>query len=43
MGYVPAEMAASDAAFEIEIMGIPRAARLQAQPLFDPGAERMRG
>lgn len=43
MGYVPQEMAASDAEFEIEILGIPRAARIQTEPLFDPKAERMRG
>ena len=43
MGYMPQELAASGAGFEVEIMGVPRAARVQAEPLFDPKAERMRG
>ena len=45
MGYVPAETlnGASADSWEIEILGERRAAVLQLEPLFDPGAERMRG
>jgi dimethylglycine dehydrogenase len=43
MGYMPGDLAASNASFEVEIMGVPRGARVQAEPLFDPKAERMRG
>ena len=44
LGYVPAELAAlgPDAAFEIEIIGRRRPARIQAQPLVDPEGLRMR-
>jgi dimethylglycine dehydrogenase len=44
-GYVPAELAdaVADGAFEIEILGERRPARLQPEPLFDPEAKRMRG
>jgi len=42
MGYVPAELAVDDAAFEVDILGVPRPARLVALPLFDPAGERMR-
>ncbi len=44
LGYIPAELAAlgSDAAFEIEIIGRRRPARIQAQPLVDPEGARMR-
>ena len=43
LGYLPADLARSDEPLEVEIMGIPRAARIQPEPLFDPAAERMRG
>ncbi|MEX2647454.1 MAG: FAD-dependent oxidoreductase [Alphaproteobacteria bacterium] len=43
MGYVPAELAAADKGFAIEILGEMRPARVQAQPLHDPKGERMRG
>ena len=43
LGYVPAELAASDGRFEIEILGDRRAATLQPEPLFDPKRERMLG
>ncbi len=43
MGYVPAELAKPDARFQVEILGEFRDARLQAQPLWDPNGERMRG
>jgi dimethylglycine dehydrogenase len=43
MGYLPAELADSDADFEIEILGDRRKARLQREPLFDPKRERMTG
>ena len=43
MGYMPQDLAASGTTLEVEIMGQPRAARVQAEPLFDPKAERMRG
>jgi dimethylglycine dehydrogenase len=43
-GYVPAELAiGADGAFEIEILGERRPARLQHKPLFDPEGARMRG
>jgi dimethylglycine dehydrogenase len=41
-GYVPRELAGNGSAFEIEILGERRAARLQPEPLFDPTGERMR-
>lgn len=43
LGFVPAEMNEDGAAFEIEILGEKRAAKIVAVPLFDPGAEQMRG
>ena len=43
MGYVPAALAASTGAFEIEIVGDRRTARLVDGCLWDPDAERMRG
>ena len=43
MGYMPGDLASSDDTFEVEIMGHPCPARVQAEPLFDPKAERMRG
>ena len=42
-GYVPKELAADGAAFEIEIIGERRPAAIQAEPLFDPEGARMRG
>ncbi|MDX1514392.1 MAG: FAD-dependent oxidoreductase, partial [Gammaproteobacteria bacterium] len=43
LGFVPAELIEDGAAFEIEILGDRRPARLIAEPLFDPRGERMRG
>jgi dimethylglycine dehydrogenase len=42
-GYVPNELAANCAGFEIEILGERHPARIQAEPLFDPEGIRMRG
>jgi dimethylglycine dehydrogenase len=42
-GYVPKELAANGAGFEIEILGDRRKATIQAEPLFDPEGARMRG
>jgi dimethylglycine dehydrogenase len=44
LGYVPTELAAPDApgAFEIEIVGRRRPARIQPHPLHDPEGTRMR-
>ena len=42
MGYVPAELAGSDGAFEIEILGVRRQAALVDGCLWDPAGERMR-
>jgi dimethylglycine dehydrogenase len=41
-GYVPKELAADSAGFEIEILGERRGATIQAEPLFDPEGLRMR-
>jgi dimethylglycine dehydrogenase len=43
MGYVKIEAFDPAASYEIEIIGEPRPARIQSQPLFDPKGERMRG
>ncbi|TIR21105.1 MAG: FAD-dependent oxidoreductase [Mesorhizobium sp.] len=43
MGYVPKEIADRPDGFEIEILGLRHAARIQAAPLFDANFERMRG
>ncbi len=43
MGYVPSELATPDAAFEVEILGTMRPAKIQASPLYDPNGGRMRG
>ncbi|MCP5069760.1 MAG: aminomethyl transferase family protein, partial [bacterium] len=43
MGYVPAEMAADGTELEVEINGEMYAARVVAEPLYDPAGERMRG
>ena len=42
MGYVDKEIADREGPWRIEILGEQRAARLQRQPLFDPGGERLR-
>jgi dimethylglycine dehydrogenase len=43
-GYVPAALAEdeSDGLFEIEILGQRRPARINVEPPFDPGGEKMR-
>ena len=43
LGLVPRELAHEDAAFEIEILGIRRPARLITEALLDPEGARMRG
>ena len=43
MGYVPKEVADETGGWEIELLGVRLPARLQANPLFDPQGERMRG
>jgi dimethylglycine dehydrogenase len=43
LGFVPTEMIAEGAEFQIEILGELKPARLITQPLFDPDATRMRG
>lgn len=43
MAYVEKGLAGEDVAFEVEILGGRRPARLVAAPLFDPAGERMRG
>jgi len=43
LGYVPAQLAAADSGFEIEILGERRPAALAPEPLFDPTGARMRG
>jgi dimethylglycine dehydrogenase len=44
-GYVPAELAGDESAglFEVEILGHRRPARINVEPPFDPGGEKMRG
>jgi len=44
-GYIPAELAERDeeGLFEIEILGIRRAAKIAVEPLFDPSGAKMRG
>ncbi len=42
MGYIPAELASNNAGWEIEILGVMRAASIQSQPIWDPTGERMR-
>jgi len=43
-GYIPAELAEHDGEglFEIEILGVRRAARINIESLFDPSGSRMR-
>lgn len=43
LGYVPAELARDGEAFEIELLGEMKPARLAAAPLYDPDGDRMRG
>jgi dimethylglycine dehydrogenase len=43
LGYVKIEAFDPAAAYDIEIIGEPKAARIQPEPLFDPKGERMRG
>ena len=43
LAYVPAELANGGAAFEVEILGERRPARLTSAPPFDPDGARMRG
>ena len=43
IGFLPTEKIADGAEFDIEILGHRRRAHVQAAPLFDPKAERMRG
>jgi dimethylglycine dehydrogenase len=42
LGYVPAELAAADSGFEIEIIGERRAAQRLREPLLDPAGSLMR-
>ena len=42
LGYVPTEIAVSDARFDVEILGERFPARVQTMPLYDPNGERMR-
>ena len=44
-GYIPSELAGRDdeGLFEIEILGIRRAAKIAVEPLFDPTGAKMRG
>lgn len=42
LGYIPAELAAAEEGFSIEIVGRRREARVQPEPLFDPVGARMR-
>ncbi len=43
LGYVPSELVADGAAFEVEILGERRLAKIQPRPLYDPAGKRMRG
>ena len=42
LGFVPPDMIAEGAQFEIEILGEMRPATLVTEPLFDPKGERLR-
>ena len=42
LGYVPAEHAASNGPWEIEVVGVMRSARLLTEAPFDPSGARMR-
>jgi dimethylglycine dehydrogenase len=43
MGYAKIEAFDPSTPYEVEIIGEPRPARIQSEPLFDPKGERMRG
>ena len=43
LGYVPPELAGDGEAFEIELLGEMKPARVVAAPLYDPNGGRMRG
>jgi len=43
LGYVPAALAAAGTEVEVEINGEMYPARIVAEPLYDPGGEKMRG
>ena len=43
LGYVPTALASPDQKFEVEILGTLTPARLQAEALYDPKGERLRG
>ena len=43
LGYVPTELARDGEAFEIELLGDMKPAKLAAAPLYDPNGGRMRG
>ena len=43
LGFLPPELIDEDAAFEIEILGHNRPAKIFTRPLFDPDGVRMRG
>ncbi|MDX1710201.1 MAG: FAD-dependent oxidoreductase [Rhodovibrionaceae bacterium] len=43
LGFLPADLVADGQDVEIEILGEMRPARMVAEPVFDPKAERMRG
>ena len=42
LGYVPTELAKDGEAFEIELLGEMKPAKVVAEPLYDPAGERMR-
>ena len=42
LGYVPPELAGDGEAFEIELLGEMKPARVVAAPLYDPNGGRMR-
>ena len=42
LGYVPKDLAASTSAFEIEIIGERRPAKILKEPPYDPSGSRMR-
>ena len=43
LGYVPSELARDGEAFEIELLGEMKPAKLAAAPLYDANGGRMRG
>ncbi|MFQ5760693.1 MAG: glycine cleavage T C-terminal barrel domain-containing protein, partial [Acidiferrobacterales bacterium] len=42
LGYIPTELAKDGEAFEIELLGEMKPAKIVAAPLYDPAGERMR-